>query len=126
MDMTNFLQTTFSVDGITGHASYVLLIASMLMTRMSWLRLLAIGSGLLSIAYSLMIADHVSASWEVLFVAVNLGQLGLAAWRNRSVRFNQDERMFRETVVPSLDAWQLRRLLATGQWRQDPPGTTLI
>ena len=126
METASVLQSAFSVDGLFGHASYILLIASMLMTQMTWLRLLAIASGVLSIVYSLMIADYVSAGWEILFVAVNVGQLGWQAWRNRMSRFDADERAFREAVVPELDAAQVRKLLRTGQWRTAAVGEQLI
>jgi CRP-like cAMP-binding protein len=126
MDLTAFLQSTFSAQNLIGNASYVFLIASMLMTRMSLLRVLAVGSGLLSVSYSLMINDHVSASWEVVFVAVNLGQLSLQAWRNRASRFTPAERVFREAVVPALEPAQARRVLNAGHWRQAQAGEVLI
>lgn len=126
MDLTPLLQSTFTVQNLVGHASYLFLIASMLMTRMALLRVLAVGSGLLSVSYSLMIADHVSAGWEVLFVAVNLGQLSLQAWRNRASRFSPAERLFREAVVPGLEPAQARRVLDAGQWRQAPAGEVMM
>jgi CRP-like cAMP-binding protein len=126
MDVNAFYSSALSVDGIIGHASYLLLILSMLMTRMALLRVLAVASGLLSISYSVMIADFVSAIWEVIFVAVNLGQLCLHAYRNRVSRFSPDERAFREAVVPLLEPAQARKLLDLGQWREAAADTTLI
>ncbi len=126
MDLTAFYQSALSVDGFIGHASYLLLILSMLMTRMWLLRIFAIGSGLLSISYSVMISDFVSATWEVIFVAVNLGQLFLQAYRNRMARFTPEERLFRETVVPLLEPVLVRRLLNLAHWREVESGVTLI
>ena len=83
MNLHSFFQSALSIDGMIGHASYLLLILSMLMMRMMWLRALAVASGLLSITYSVLIADYVSATWEVIFVAVNVGQLSLQVYRNR-------------------------------------------
>ena len=126
MDMDAFYQSALSLDGIVGHASYLLLIVSMLMTRMAWLRILAVASGLLSIAYSLLIADYVSATWDVVFVLVNLAQLCLHAYRNRTSRFTAEERLFREAVVPLLDAAMARKLLDLGQWREAADQALLI
>lgn len=126
MDLQAFYDSALSLDGAIGHASYLLLIVSMLMTRMSLLRVLAVGSGLLSITYSVLIRDFVSATWEVIFVAVNLGQLGLHAYRNRMSRFTPDERLFRDAVVPLLDPAMARALLDIGQWRDAGAGVELI
>ena len=43
MDMQALYSSALSLDGLIGHASYLLLITSMLMTRMVWLRILAVG-----------------------------------------------------------------------------------
>lgn len=52
MGLHSFFQSALSVDGMLGHASQLLLILSMLMTRMMWLRVLAMASSLLSITCS--------------------------------------------------------------------------
>lgn len=126
MDLNSFFQSALSFDGMVGHASYLLLILSMLMTRMMWLLSLAVASGLLSITYSLMIADYVSATWEIIFVAVNVGQLSLQAYRNRITQFSVEERRFREAVLPLVEPAQARRVLDLGQWREAAVGEVLI
>lgn len=122
MELAAITQSAFSPQGLIGHASYVLLIGSMLMTRMVWLRAIAVGAGILSIVYSAMIADTVSLFWESLFVLVNLVQLAILAYRNRSLHFSDDDWLFREQVAPTLDAALVRRLLATGEWHTAEPG----
>ena len=73
---------------LVGHAGYLLLVASMMMTRMTWLRVLAVGSGVLSIFYNwLWVYDPLSVGWEVLFVVTNLAQLALTAYGNSIARF---------------------------------------
>ena len=126
MDLHSFFQSALSVDGMVGHASYLLLILSMLMTRMMWLRVLAVASGLLSITYSVLISDYVSATWEVIFVAVNVGQLSLQAYRNRITHFTTEERRFREAVLPLVEPAQARRVLDLGQWCEVGVGEVLI
>ncbi|AMJ57183.1 hypothetical protein AXG53_11430 [Stenotrophomonas sp. KCTC 12332] len=126
MDLNSFFQSALSTNGMVGHASYLLLILSMLMTRMMWLRSLAVASGLLSITYSLIISDFVSATWEVIFVAVNVGQLSLQAYRNRITHFSVEERRFREAVLPLVEPAQARRVLDLGQWCEADAGEVLI
>src|SRR6516164_1579075 len=53
------------------HAGYLLLITSMLMTRITWLRVLAVGSGLLEGSYYLVTDDFNSLFWEMMFVLTN-------------------------------------------------------
>ena len=49
MELT--LESAFSAGGLLGNLSYLLLIASMAMRDIFWLRVLAIFSGLTGIAY---------------------------------------------------------------------------
>jgi hypothetical protein len=96
-----------------GHFTYLLLIVSMLMRRMVWLRTLAVASGLAKIAYrGFMIFDPVSVLWETIFVLVNLGQL-LAIWYyERHHRFRGDELHFAENMPRGIERRSVRRLLS--------------
>ena len=107
------------------HAGYLLLITSMLMTRLTWLRVLAIGSGILEGAYYLSIGDANSLFWEAMLVLTNVGQLAILAYHNRMARFTPDELAFYEIVVPTLEPSQARRLLKSGRWVEAPAGTVL-
>ena len=123
MELATFRDAALSPDSVLGHASYVLLIIAMLMTRMLYLRLFAIAAGTVGIAYFVSkTGDLVSAGWEIAFVAVNIVQVGIILWKNRALEFSDDDWLFREQVAPSLDAGLVRRLLATGQWRTAEPG----
>jgi CRP-like cAMP-binding protein len=123
MELATFRDAALSPDSVLGHASYVLLIISMLMTRMLYLRLFAVAAGTCGIMYFVsQTGDFVSAGWEIAFVAVNVVQIGIMFWRNRRLEFSDDNWLFREQVAPSLDATSVRRLLATGEWRTAEPG----
>jgi hypothetical protein len=50
MELT--LASAFSQEGLLGHAAYVLLVISMLMRTLLWLRILVIASAVLGISYS--------------------------------------------------------------------------
>src|SRR3954452_12262098 len=72
------------------HAGYLLLITSMLMTRLTWLRVLAVGSGLLEGAYYLTIGEFNSLFCELMFVLTNVVQLAVIAYHNHMAQFTPD------------------------------------
>ena len=124
MHMT--LDSAFSPAAFVGHAGYILLVLSMLMTKMLWLRIIAIGAGILqAIYYGVILHDPVGTFWETIFTLVNVGQLAIIAYRNRTARFTADERAFYDTAVPTLEAADARKLLAAGRWMTADPGTVL-
>lgn len=120
------LDPTLSTGALVGHAGYILLIVSMLMTRMLWLRIIAIGAGVLqALYYGVWLSDPVGTFWETIFTLTNVGQLAFIAYRNSTARFTADERAFYETAVPELEAADARRLIAKGRWVTVEPGTVL-
>ena len=124
MEMT--LDSVFSPAAFVGHAGYVLLILSMIMTKMLWLRIIAIGAGILqAIYYGVFLHDPVGTFWETLFTLTNVAQLAIIAYRNRTARFTPDERAFYDTAVPTLEAADARKLIAAGRWLTAESGTVL-
>ena len=109
-----------------GNLEYVLLIISMMMTRMLMLRVVAVSSGVAGTSYSwFWLADPVGTFWEIVFTGVNIGQIALISFRNRSTQFNDEERAFYSQIVPTLEAYQVRRLIAIGTWLDGRPGYEL-
>jgi len=119
-------EEAFAPEAFLLHAGYVLLIASMLMTHITWLRVLAICSGILEGSYYFAIGDANSLFWEGMFVLTNVGQLAILAYRNRMARFTPDERAFYEIAVPTLEPAEAHRLLRAGRWVEAPAGTVLL
>jgi hypothetical protein len=112
---------------LVGNLSYLLLIISMLMTRMLPLRLVAIGSGAAGASYDFFwLADPVGTFWETMFTLVNIVQLMLIAYRNAAAKFADDERAFYDAITPDLSPYQVRRLLRAGSWFDVDPGHELI
>jgi hypothetical protein len=107
------------------HVGYLLLIVSMLMTRLTWLRVLAIGSGVLEGSYYFTIGELNSLFWEAMFVLTNVTQLAIMAYHNHMARFSPDELAFYEIVVPTLEPSEARRLLKAGRWLEAAAGTVL-
>lgn len=109
-----------------GDLEYVLLIISMLMTRMLMLRMIAVSSGVAGATYSFVwLSDPIGTFWEVTFTLVNIGQIALITYRNNSARFNDEELAFYRQIVPMLDPYQVRRLMRIGLWLDAESGTQL-
>ena len=95
-----------------GHFTYLLLIVSMLMRRMVWLRSFAIASGLAKIVYrTAFVFDPVSVLWETIFVLVNAIQLIIIWYYERHHRFGEDESHFAENMPAGVERRAIKRLL---------------
>lgn len=126
MTWQEILVAALAPDQLYGHASYVLLIASMLMRDIVWLRILAIFSGIVALYYrSVVVYDPVSIFWEALFVLANLGQLAVLYVERHRARFSDEELLFISTALPGIDKALAARLMKRGQWQEVPAGTVL-
>lgn len=115
MDLT--IESAFSTGGLVGHLSYVLLVFSMMMRRMSLLRIFVILSAFAAIAYdAVWLKDPVGVFWESLLVIVNIVQLLITWHQNRSARFSDEEKMFMDGHLPDLAMSQRRKFLNQGNW----------
>jgi len=113
-------------ENIVGHVAYVLLITSMLMRNMNWLRALAILAGSISAVFYFTLADYVSMFWETLFSLVNAAQLLILQIENRRGKLSADEDMFIKTCLPDIERAHARRLVKLGAWTQVQEETVLI
>ncbi len=124
MDLS--LNGVLAPEGVLGHLAYFLLVLSMVMRVIVWLRLLVIASAVVSIIYyGMMMGDMVSAFWETLLITVNSVQLAITGWRNWHARFTQQEQDFAARFLPGLPPGQARRLLDAGEWCVLEDGATL-
>lgn len=124
MELT--LESAFSSSSFSGHLAYVLLVGSMLMRSMVLLRLLVIASALVGIIYSsVILTDPVSTFWETMLLLVNVCQLALTWWLDRSTQFEPHEAELRARHFPDLSASRFSRLLRSGAWMELPGGTVL-
>lgn len=109
-----------------GHLTYFLLIVSMLMRRMVWLRAFAVASGVTKVIYrAFFVFDPVSVLWETIFVLVNVGQLLLIWYYERHHRFTGAEQHFAENMPPGMDRATIRRLLRFARSRDVADGEVL-
>ena len=116
MDFADTLIEEFASPGkLVGHMSYVLLILSMMMRSMTWLRIIAVMAGLVSVGYGIVLQDAVVIFWEVIFVSVNLVQLLLMEIQNRRARFSADEEQFINSVLAGVEKAHCSSLLKLAQ-----------
>jgi CRP-like cAMP-binding protein len=124
LDLT--LESALSAEGMLGHLAYVFLVASMVMRRMLWLRLLALAAFVTGISYSaLVLHDPVGTFWESLLAAINLVQLALIAAENRRARFLPQERALVEGLFPGFSRRVQRQVLNLGRWQTLAAGEVL-
>lgn len=128
--MTEYLAefwTDFSQpENLLGHLAYVLLITSMMMRNINWLRALAILAGTLSAFYYWTLDDKVSMFWETIFTLVNIAQLMILQIENRRGIFNEDEDYFIKTCLPNIERSYARRLVKLGAWTEVQDETILV
>ena len=127
MDWNAFLIEQFATPGkLVGHLSYILLVASMMMRTMLWLRIIAISAGVVSALYGyFFLLDFVTVFWEVIFVSVNLIQLLILEIENRRAKFSEDEQKFIEAVVPQVEKAHAKRLLKLAKHVEYEAGSVL-
>lgn len=114
--MQAFIDNFTDPANLVGHIAYVFLIISMMMRTMHWLRFFAIAAGTISAIYYATLGDSVSVFWESLFALVNVVQLTLLAIENRRGKFTEEEKLFFDLVLRSVERAHARKLISKGTW----------
>ena len=110
-----------------GHLNYMLVILSVSMSSMRWLRLFAIASGMVGVFYyGFLITDRISAVWEGIFAAVNAVQLAIVLLAGRRKKLSEDEELFIRTVMPTLEGNLRARVLKLARWQTRQPEAVLV
>jgi len=110
-----------TTDNVIRNVTYALLVLSVMMRDISWLRTFAIASGTTRIIFE----DPVTAFWEMLLVSVNIGQLALIWWDNRKRNFSPAIQQFLSTFDPPLSNASAAALVRAGLWHEAPTGSML-
>ncbi len=109
-----------------GHFTYFLLILSVLMRRMVWLRSLAVVSGVTKVIYrAFFVLDPVSVLWETIFVIVNVVQLAIIWYYEYQHRFTDEENHFASSMPIGVDRGAIKRLLELSDLVPAAVGETL-
>lgn len=125
MELT--IESALSPGGLLGNLSYILLIVSMAMRDIFWLRVLAIFSGLTGIAYDVVwLQDPVGTFWETCFTLVNLIQWGWLVYERQLKHLTPEQASLRDEVLPHMSAQDFRRLIDSATSRTFAHGDTLL
>lgn len=120
------MNSALGPGAIIGHLAYVFLVASMVMSRMAWLRVLALASFVTGVYYSAAIlGDPVGTFWKCLLAAVNLAQLARLSMAERHARFEPHEAALVERCFAGSPRRAQRAILNLGRWESLPAGTKL-
>ncbi len=107
--------------------TYLLLLLSVMMRNISWLRVLAIGSGLAKIGFQLATNTNAMESfWESVLVLVNVLQLVIIWWDNRRRGWTARQKQFLSNFDPPLPHSAAATLLRSGFWHEAPAGVKII
>lgn len=125
--MDQFIDQLTDPTNAVGHLNYILVILSVSMSNMRWLRMFAIASGLTGVFYyGYLTGDTISAAWEFTFTMVNAIQLAIVLLAGRRRSISEDEKLLIETVMPTLERNLRARVLKLAQWRTEEPGEVLV
>ncbi len=117
------LESALSLKGMLGHSAYLLLVLSMAMHRMIWLRLLVLASAFAGLCYSAFVLnDPVGTFWESLLIAVNLSHMALMGILDRRAIFTAEEAALADAALPGLTPALRRKVIRGGQLAQLPGG----
>ncbi len=125
--MDEFFSNLTNPDNAFGHVNYILIILSVSMSSMRWLRIFAIASGITGVIYyGFIVSDEISAMWETIFTSVNVIQLVIILIASRKRKTTEDEKFFIDTVMPSLEGNLRARMLKIARWQTREPGEILV
>jgi CRP-like cAMP-binding protein len=114
MELT--LESALSPGGMVGNLTYILLIISMAMRDIFWLRVFAIFSGLAGILYAVIwLHDPVGTFWESLFMAVNLLQWAWLVYEKKRATLTSEQAAMRDRVFPVLSNREFLKILAIAE-----------
>ncbi|HEY8595435.1 MAG TPA: cyclic nucleotide-binding domain-containing protein [Devosiaceae bacterium] len=127
MDLLSEISDAFFLHGRAFvHITYLLLVFSMMMRNISWLRVIAIGSAVASLIYRLFfLFDPVSVAWQSVLILVNLVQLAILWSEHWGGGLSEDELHFIDKVIPNIHRSRARRVFKAGKWKLAGEGERL-
>jgi CRP-like cAMP-binding protein len=114
-----------SPEALARQVGLLLVVVALAMPTIGTVRAVSLLAGVVGIILAIVVKDPVGLFWGGLLAAVVLVRMAVARGRGFGGRLNAEEQMFHEKVVPSLNASQVRQLVAIGRWRDVAAGTTL-
>lgn len=121
------MDTLFTINDLPGHISYFVIAVSYFLTRIFWLRIVAVLGLSLQIAYFRFTGANFNngIGWDIVFILVNLYQL-IWLFRDRlSLRLPEKDAPLLREALSGLDDGQIARLLKAAEWRDCEAGEIL-
>lgn len=119
---------TLTFLDLVGHTSFLLTALSFYVRDMVMLRVLAIGSGLVGVAYNYFLPAGplwLVIFWLTVFVLINITRIVGIVMERREVSFTEEEAELFETQFQNFSPVEFMKLLRIGQWCDAAPGETL-
>jgi CRP-like cAMP-binding protein len=116
------LTDIFSSENIPGHVSYILIALSYWLTRMLYLRLIAVAGLTLEIVYFSMSGGdlRIGVAWGIIFILINLYQLFWLIRERIQTRLPDDYRDILRAAMKGLDDAEISRLIGAGRFEVIP------
>jgi CRP-like cAMP-binding protein len=121
------MDNLFTINDLPGHLSYILIAISYFLTKIFWLRIVAVVGLFLEIIYFRMTGANLSTGigWDFVFIAINLYQLIWLVRDRLSLRLPEKEAPLLREALSGLDDAQISRLLRAAEWKDCAPGDIL-
>lgn len=104
---------------------FALLIAAVLVQRLTNVRLLIAAAGLVWLGHALWVLDYVTAGWSAALAGLALILVGRRLWEDGNVLFTADEKLMIERLFSELATSRARHLLDQGVWLTGKEGDVL-
>ena len=111
-----------------GHASFLITALSFALRDMMALRIFAIVSGLIGIAYNYLIPAGplwLVIFWLAVFITINAVRIVGIILERRTIEFTEEEAELRETVFSNFSPVEFKKLIRIGEWQNFETGETL-
>ena len=111
-----------------GHASFLITALSFALRDMMALRIFAIVSGLIGIAYNYLIPAGplwLVIFWLAVFITINAVRIVGIILERRTIEFTEEEAELRETVFSNFSPVEFKKLIRIGEWQNVETGETL-
>lgn len=110
------------------HTASILTVLAYLVKDILWLRILAVLSCIFGIAYLYFLPSGpqwTPIGWNIVFMVINVVQIGLIVRERSSVSFSEEEKELYETLFQSFAPFEFMKLLRVGAWNEARPGEIL-
>ena len=111
-----------------GHAASILTMAAYLLKDMLWLRVLTIASCFAGITFNYFVPATplwTVIYWNLLFVGINVVQIGIIIKERADVDFTDEEKELHETLFKNFAPFEFMKLMRVGKWMEAREGEVL-